>query len=195
MPVLTVYLGEVCSNSGLSASEKATVQSTLLSWFTTVCRSSAYTAAVSWVSAMPATILPTDLLCYFMPDQGTSALRHIPGYASGAGTSQGFTFSTVTANASEVYVSSCRGNGVTWFTELAFHELMHNKLSLGNQGLHAKGGIAAATVSAGMSPSTANYADMRGALATSRIQWTGGWSAISCPDPNDPLAGLNLSGL
>jgi murein L,D-transpeptidase YcbB/YkuD len=192
MPLITVYLGEICTNSGLSASEKTSIQRMLSAWFTTVCTGSAYTASVVWTNAVPAAITATDLVCYFMPSQSESVLRKAPGYSSGAGVSHGFTFRSATANASEVYVSSCRGDGVKWFAELAFHELMHNKLDLGNQELHAKGGIAAAAVSAGMTPSTSNYSDMRAALATSRIQWAGGWAAVHCPDPNDPLAGLGL---
>jgi hypothetical protein len=192
MAVITVYLGEICNNSGLSASEKSSIQSTLQSWFTAVCQTTSNTAAVVWTNSAPASITATDLLCYFMPNQSTSILQRAPGYSTGAGVSHGFTFLSATANASEVYVASCRGNGVTWFTELAFHELMHNKLNLGNQGLHGLGGIAAATVSAGMTPSDANRTAMRAALGASRTQWTGGWGAMTCPDPNDPLAGLNI---
>ncbi len=190
MPVITVYLGEICNNSGLSASEKTAIQGTLLTWFTNVCQTTANTAAVVWTNSVPASITATDLLCYFMPNQTGSVIKLAPGYSSGAGTSHGFTFLSATANASEVYVQSCRGNGVNWFAELAFHELMHNKLNLDNAGLHGLGGLAAASVSAGMTPSTANVTAMRAALGTSRTQWTGGWGAITCPDPNDPLFGL-----
>lgn len=192
MPLITVFLGEICNNSGLTAAEKTSIQGTLAAWFTTVCTGSAYSASVVWANAAPATITATDLVCYFMPSLSDSVVRNAPGYSSGAGISHGFTFRSATANASEVYVASCRGNGANWFAELAFHELMHNKLDLGNQGLHGKGGIAAANVSSGMTPSASNYSDMRAAIGTSRIQWTGGWASISCPDPNDPLAGLTL---
>jgi hypothetical protein len=61
---------------------------------------------------------------------------------------------------------------------------------LDNAGLHGLGGLAVASVNAGMTPSTANTAAVRAALGTSRTQWTGGWGAINCPDPNDPLAGI-----
>jgi hypothetical protein len=190
MPVITVYLGELCNNSGLSAAEKTSIQGTLLTWFTNVCQTTANTAAVVWTSAVPASITATDLLCYFLPNQSASVIKLAPGYPGGAGVSHGFTLSTATANVSEVYVASCRGNGATWFTELAFHELMHNKLSLDNTGLHGKGGLASASVSSGMTPSATNISDMRAALGTSRPQWTGGWAASPCPDPNDPLAGI-----
>lgn len=190
MAVINVYLGEICNNSGLSSTEKTAVQTALSTWFTQVCTGTSNTANVVWTNSAPANISATDLICYFMPDSSHSVLQYAPGYSSGAGVSHGFTFRSSTANASEVYVASCRGNGATWFTELAFHELMHNKLNLGNQGLHAKGGIASATVSAGQTPSAQNLADMRAALGTSRTQWSGGWGAITCPDPNDPLAGL-----
>ena len=190
MAVITVYLGELCNNSGLSAAEKSTIQSRLQAWFTTVCQTTAHTASVVWTSSAPGAITATDLICYFMPNQSSGILRLAPGYSTGAGVSHGFTFLSASANASEVYVASCRGNGATWFTELAFHELMHNKLNLGNTGLHSKGGIASATVSGGMSPSASNITDMRAALGTNQNQWTGGWAASPCPDPNDPLAGI-----
>jgi hypothetical protein len=190
MQIITVYLGELCNNSGLSATEKTTIQSTLQTWFTTICQTTTYTASVVWTNAVPASITAADLLCYFMPNQSASVIKLAPGYAGGAGVSHGFTLVTATANVSEVYVSSCRGSGSMWFTEIAFHELMHNKLNLDNTGLHGKGGIAVANVSAGMSPSGSNTTDMRTALSTNRPQWTGGWAASPCPDPNDPLAGI-----
>ncbi len=192
MAVINVYLAEICNNSGLSATEKQTVQTTLQGWFTLVCAGSSHTATVQWANSAPATISTTDLICYFVRTQSDSALKFAPGNTGGAGTSQGFTFRSAVANGCEVYTSLCRSGGSTWFTELAFHELMHNKLNLGDQGLHSKGGLASATISAGATPSTQNLADMRGALGTARTQWTGGWAAIPCPDPNDPLAGLGL---
>ena len=60
---------------------------------------------------------------------------------------------------------------------LAFHELMHNKLHLG-AAMHKHGGLAAATMNSSMRPSEGNIKAMAGALMTKRPQWTGGFKEL-----------------
>jgi hypothetical protein len=60
---------------------------------------------------------------------------------------------------------------------LAFHEMMHNKLHLGPS-LHAQGGLASGTVDSSMRPSEANIKAMAGALMTKRPQWTDGFKEL-----------------
>jgi hypothetical protein len=190
MAIINVYLGKICNNTGLSSTEEQTVQSTLQGFFTTICTGTSHTANVQWVTSAPSTVSATDLICYFVPSRSESAVIHAPGNST-TGSGHGFTFRSATGSCSEVYTSLCRGSGgANWFTELAFHELMHNKLNLGDATLHSRDGLAHLPVTGGATPSAANITQMRAALGTSRTQWFGGWAAITCPDPNDPLAGL-----
>ena len=185
MPAFNVYLGEVCTTN-LSQTQKNEVQSALTTWFGQICNSTSYTPIVSWINSAPATIQNNELLVYFVATTSDSVIRHMPGYNGGAGQSDGFTFFTDNLHASEVYVSRSSG----WLAEIAFHELMHNKLHLRDAALHARTGLARVPVSAGSQPSGQNITQMRAALAASRPQWANAWSSVTCPDPNDPLFGL-----
>jgi hypothetical protein len=64
---------------------------------------------------------------------------------------------------------------------MAFHELMHNKLHLGDTALHAKNGLARIPVSPGATPSAQNITDMKNALSVAHAQWTGGWVTYNDP--------------
>lgn len=190
MAVINVYLGKICNNTGLSATEEQSVQTILQGFFTTICSGTSHSAIVQWATAAPTNVSATDLICYFVPSRSESAVIHAPGNST-TGSGHGFTFRSSTGSCSEVYTSLCRGTGgANWFTELAFHELMHNKLDLGDTALHSRDGLARLPVTGGASPSATNNSQMRAALTTARTQWFGGWAAITCPDPNDPLAGL-----
>jgi hypothetical protein len=61
---------------------------------------------------------------------------------------------------------------------LAFHEMMHNKLHLGAP-MHAHGGLAAATIDSSLRPSGRNIKAMAGVLMTKRSQWTGGFKELA----------------
>lgn len=178
MPSYNVYLGDV--NSGLNDETKNAVRTTLLGWFGRIVPSGT-TAIVSWVSAAPSSIQASELLVYFVRGVTDSVIRGMPGGPGSAGSGDGFTAWSGSLTASEVYVSSSRN----YLAEMAFHELMHNKLHLGDSALHSRNGLASIPVTAGTSPSTENITQMRGALSNSQPQWTGAWVAI-----NDPLFGL-----
>ena len=178
MPSYNIHLGDV--NSGLSSEAKAAVQTTLSGWFSQIVPSGT-TAIVSWTSSVPASIQSSELLVYFVRSSMDSVVRGMPGGPGMAGNGDGLTAWTSSLTASEVYVSSSR----SYLAEMAFHELMHNKLHLGDAALHARNGLARSPVTAGASPSTQNRSQMRAALNNSQPQWTGAWAAI-----NDPLFGL-----
>lgn len=178
MPAYNVYLGDV--NSGLSDETKSAVRTTLLSWFSQIVPSGT-TAVVSWTSSAPATIQNNEMLVYFVRSSMDSVVRGMPGGPGTAGSGDGLTAWTSSLTASEVYVSSSR----SYLAEMAFHELMHNKLHLGDAALHARNGLAHIPVTAGTSPSAQNKSQMRAALNNSQPQWTGAWAAV-----NDPLFGL-----
>jgi hypothetical protein len=178
MPAYNVYLGDV--NSGLSDEVKRAVQATLTGWFSRIVSGDA-TASVIWTSSAPASIRDNELLVYFVRSSMDSVVRALPGGGGRAGTGDGFTMWAGELTASEVYVSNSRH----YLAEMAFHELMHNKLHLGDAALHARDGLARVPVMAGTGPSPQNIAQMRAALSVNRRQWTGGWTAA-----NDPLLGL-----
>jgi hypothetical protein len=179
MPAYNVYLAGL-GGHGLTSQEQTDIQTKLTTWFNQITNGTSYgTAAVSWVTAAPASIGGHELLVYFVRDSMDSIIAAMPG--GGRGTGDGFTAWSSSVTGSEVYVSSSRG----YLAEMAFHELMHNKLHLGDAALHAKNGLAHVPVTAGTTPSSSNVTDMKNALSTSQPQWTGGWSAY-----NDPLRGL-----
>lgn len=177
MPPYNVYLGDV--NSGLSTEQKNAVQTTLLGWFGRIVPEGT-TAVVTWTSSVPASIGDTELLVYFVRSSIDSVVRVLPGGTGASGSGDGFTAWAGELTASEVYVNSSRG----YLAEMAFHELLHNKLHLNDAALHSRNGLARIPVTAGTSPSTENVTQMRGALSNRQRQWTGAWAAV-----NDPLFG------
>ena len=178
MPSYNVYLGDV--NSGLTTAQKNAVQTTLQGWFGRIVPSGT-TAVVSWTSSAPASISDTELLVYFVRSSTDSVVRGLPGGPGVSGRGDGLTAWAGSLTASEVYVSSSS----SYLAEMAFHELMHNKLHLDDAALHSRNGLAHIPVTAGTSPSAENIAQMRGALNNSQRQWTNAWIAI-----NDPLFGI-----
>lgn len=183
MPSFSVYLGDV--SSGLDTAQKNAVQATLQGWFGRVVPRGT-TAVVSWTSSAPASIGDKDLLVYFVASSMDSVVGSLPGGPGRSGGNDGFTAWGGDLTASEVYVSSSR----SYLAEMAFHELMHNKLHLDDAGLHSRNGLAFVPMTAGTTPSTENITQMRAALRTTRRQWTGGWAIAAAAASGDPLAGL-----
>lgn len=177
MPSYNIYLGNV--NSGLNDETKNAARSALLSWFSRIVPSGT-TALVSWTDSPP-TIQDNELLVYFVRSSMDSIVRALPDRRGPMGSGDGFTAWGGSLTASEVYASESRG----YLAEMAFHELMHNKLHLDDAALHRLNGLAHVPVTAGTTPSAENITQMRGALNDRHRQWTGGWTAA-----NDPLLGL-----
>jgi hypothetical protein len=99
----------------------------------------------------PGDLQAVDLRCFILPDQSTSVVRRLRGGVTLGG--GGTTAQTDRGTVSEVYDSVF---GADYKSECAvlFHELMHNKLEMGNE-MHADGevgfGIASAEVEDGRS--------------------------------------------
>ena len=179
MPAYNVYLAALGSH-GLTSQEQTDIQTKLTAWFNRIVNGTSYgTASVSWATGVPGTIGGHELLLYFVADSMDAVLVSMPGGTRGSG--DGFTTWANNLTGSEVYVSSSR----QYLAEMAFHELMHNKLHLGDAALHGRDGLAHIPVTAGTVPSATNITDMRAALSTSQPQWTGGWAAYS-----DPMRGI-----
>lgn len=157
MPAYNVYLANL--GNAVNQDQQNQVRTALQGWFGQIANTDG--ALVQWVTSAP-TIADHELLIYFVPSEINSVARSLPGYSGPAGSGDGFTVWAGNLTASEVYVSRSRN----WLAEMAFHEAMHNKLHLGDQGLHALNGLARIPVVAGSQPSTNNITRMRGALNT-----------------------------
>jgi hypothetical protein len=81
---------------------------------------------------------------------------------------------TAVKRASEVYP---RMLDAEVLARLAFHECMHNKLRLGNE-MHARGGLASASVGADTQLTEQNIADMAAAMKNPVPQWPEGFGIL-----------------
>jgi hypothetical protein len=147
-------------------------------------------ALVRWLAGT-VPILATELLIYLLP-YGTTLIKSngtlklgqpSPGH-------DGFTGAIGTTTGSEVYLHF---SDPTIIANLMFHAAMHNKLRLDNAGLHPRGGLASATVSADTPLTNQNIQDMAAALDVSRPQWVPGIGILvreSLRPDSDPLKGI-----
>jgi hypothetical protein len=110
-----------------------------------------------------------ELLVYFMP-AGKSVVKNVPNLNKPVDLNAGGT-TVHLAGASEVYVKS---DDAVLLAKLAFHELMHNRLKLGDDQLHPQGGLAAASISPSTTLNDRNIKSMQAALNTPITQWTAG---------------------
>ena len=90
-------------------------------------------------SYKPAHVQPHDVVLYFVLDSGSSLARKKLGVEPGT-RDGGFTFFNGSVTLSEVYVDGSMP--AVRLANVAFHELMHNKLEVGD-GMHTMGGLAA----------------------------------------------------
>lgn len=124
-----------------------------------------------------------ELLVYFMPSR-TSIVKEFVGPKANVDlTADGFTAFSATASASEVYVKS---DDPILLARLAFHELMHNRLRMGDN-LHMLGGLASATVYKDTPLTTANIKKMAAVLRSPITQWTAGIATLNS-GKSDPLS-------
>jgi hypothetical protein len=121
-----------------------------------------------------------ELLVYFMPAQ-TSIIKHVPSVAAPDLSIDGNT--AYAAGASEVYVKS---SDPLLLANLAFHELMHNRLKVGNS-LHRQGGLASAVVYNSTEITKDNIRAMAKVISKPIKQWTDG-IALLADGKNDPIS-------
>jgi hypothetical protein len=150
----------------LSPTLAAAIQAQLTSLFSQ-CLGSSFTDNTVVFNPNAATPTGPELLVYFMPS-GLSIIKQIKALPPDS-TRQGATWPK--SGASEVYVSGIDG---ALLGNLAFHELMHNRLQLGDDGLHPQGGIAAKSISGTTTLNAQNIKTMTAAIAAGATQWTAG---------------------
>lgn len=147
---------------------------------------------VGWIPATP-TVTPQDLLVYFTSTD-YSVVSRLAGnkFDPLAVSHWGFTDfrmknGVVTIAGSEVYTKSLQSDVLA---KLAFHELMHNKLTLGNE-MHSHGGLAQATVGPQTDITQRNIAEMAAAMPNAVPQWTDGVAMMVAArlrrEAHDPL--------
>lgn len=128
-------------------------------------------AVVQWLASFP-TVGPTELLIYLLPPGATVVSNGKVESGSPPSGHDGLTNPNLTGGTgSEVYFHF---NDSQLLARLMFHEAMHNKLRLGNQGLHSRGGLAGSPLLANTPLTNPNIGDMAAALDTLRPQWTPG---------------------
>jgi hypothetical protein len=133
------------------------------------------------VAFIPAVPTPTahDLIIYFVPSE-ISIVSQFAGRPRNPITDDGDGFTaiktstsggvTTASAASEVYLNTTNAKQLA---ALAFHEAMHNRLALGDR-LHARDGMAQATVTPDTSVTPANASQMAAGFARSVKQWPDG---------------------
>jgi hypothetical protein len=110
-----------------------------------------------------------ELLVYFMP-ANVSVIKNVPNM-NGSPNLSADGATAPKSGASEVYVKS---SDPIFLAKLAFHELMHNRLKLGDAELHPQGGLAAASISSSTPLTTANIEAMARVISDPIAQWTEG---------------------
>lgn len=85
-------------------------------------------------------VQPHDVVVYFVLDRADSVARKKFGVEPPAGAGGGFTYFNGGVTVCEVYVEGSMP--AQRLANVAFHEVMHNKLGMGNE-MHALGGVAA----------------------------------------------------
>ena len=170
MASITIYVANL---AGLSDDVMSVIRTTLSSYFSTVVYSTDSDLTGIRVVTTNTGVSPTntDLLCYIVSDFAHSKVKlfnssftNTPGNAGNTA----FTSSAPYRAASEVYssvITSMATNQGLAFANLIFHELMHNKGTVGDE-LHNNGGygLAAETVTEDSSLTDGNCTYLRGIL-------------------------------
>lgn len=144
-----------------------------------------------------------EILVYVCPFT-TSVVKKMPGADKAnfpdatSSPHQGATFIGAGETGSEIW---SKFSGVDFYAAMIFHEMMHNKMQLG-QSLHAKFNpcgmsCATITVSSSNAPTQKEIDEMATALTKPVQQWRGGlsllWNAARAKASNDPLWNIPIS--
>jgi len=178
-----VYLVDTMNRIG-SDDRRSAVAATLQSYFDRIVKLAKVDggAFVSFVAANPQP-KENELMVYFC-SESWHVVSQLPGASAiNIEAGGGLTLWNHSVTGSDV-AADAKMEPIA-LANLAFHEMMHNKLHMGED-LHKYGGLAAATIDSSMRPSDANIKAMAEALKTKRPQWTGGFKEIE--DRARPIA-------
>jgi|SRR4051812_20841211 hypothetical protein len=127
--------------------------------------------------------LNTDLVVYYLANQDSVGHVLDARAASTVAEDDGQTTWSTGGNGStlqfcsEVRVGASAKSSALGLAKLTFHELMHNKLQVGDA-LHSRGGLAGASVDENTPMTTKNAKDFGQALVKQHTQWMGGYDNL-----------------
>lgn len=172
-----VYIGNLASLDDDTMNNVATI---LQSYFSRISNSANSFGSILVVDRA-LSLTDSDLLCYLVTDFINSVVVSFDSRIQ-RGTAGNTIFHThPTIAASEVYISNITEYGANRpaaIANLIFHELMHNKGTIGER-LHrvGGGGLAASVLTSASSLSEGNIRFMQGCLSRNVRQWTAGFEA------------------
>jgi hypothetical protein len=183
MAIFTVYICDALGS--LKATVAPAVQAKLKEYFSKITEGS-YDSCEVKEAASGQKLEENELLVFFMPP-GLSIAASLPGATAKPDTSSdGFTIWTTASGAvSEVYAKTSLD--AEMLAKLAFHELMHNKLRLGEKLHDEQDGLGAKEISASSVLTAKNISGMKAALPNKTLQWVAG-VAVLTTGKNDPLS-------
>ena len=170
----SVYLVDITNRIG-SDDRRNEVKAVLQSYFDPIAKKAGVKdgARVSFVTVNPH---PKDneLIAYYSTS-GWHVVTEMPGAKIPADAEGGLTHWNGKITGSDVVADA--DTETRTIANLTFHELMHNKLRMGDE-MHRLGGLAASPVDSSMRPSARNAAAMSAALLNPGPQWTGGFKEL-----------------
>ena len=174
---LTIWIGNV---AGVDSDTTEALRTNLQTLFAGISDKSNSFDTVKIITTSD-TISSKDLLCYIVSDFDSSVVKKFDSTITDGGTAGNTSFKTgaTSTSASEVYldvITNACTDVALGMAKLIFHELMHNKATMGDS-LHSQGGggLAAETVTESTTRTLANVAFMKARLANQVIQWQGGF--------------------
>jgi hypothetical protein len=163
---------------------KMSTMSVLQTYFNAVTASNnnADTVTVTWPGGMPF-VANTDMIVYYLDFGHTLATQKFGEVTSGAAglpflDSSGQTILPPVTTMSEVYMTNF---DPTVLANVTFHELMHNKLQLGDS-MHSMDGLRKGAPQGGLGPtdtiSSGNIADMAPVISAPVPQFVAGFGVL-----------------
>jgi hypothetical protein len=170
-----VYLVDITNRIG-SDDRRTEVKAVLQSYFDPIAKKAGVKdgARVSFVTENPHP-QKNELIAYYSTS-GWHVVTQMPGGKVAAATEGGLTLWNGKVTGSDVVADA--DTDTRTIANLTFHELMHNKLRMGDK-MHRLGGLAVSTVDSSMRPSEQNIAAMSAALLKAGPQWTGGFAELT----------------
>jgi hypothetical protein len=169
-----VYLVDITNRIG-SDDRRNEIKAVLQSYFDPIAKKVGIKegAKVSFVTDNPQA-KPNELIAYYS-SSGWHVVTEMPGAKVPADAEGGLTLWNGTVTGSDVVADP--DTATRTIANLTFHELMHNKLNMGDE-MHRLGGLASSSVDDTMRPSPKNIEMMSSALLKQRPQWTGGFAQL-----------------
>jgi len=170
---LRVFLVDITNRIGNDA-RRTEVKALLQSYFDkVVAKAKSDKVTVMFVSDNPQPN-DNDLIAYYSTT-GWHVVSQMPGAPEVKDTEGGLTYNNGTVTGSDVVANP--DDDTSMIANLTFHELMHNKLNMGDS-MHRLGGLAKSPVDESTPLTNANIEAMAKVLTTDRKQWVGGFALL-----------------